>query len=186
MEILICYYIILFTAENIDIDILKLMQPEFRRLVTSHLSVGKQIKFTANLQIWQKQQQQETDLQGQLHENQHDHLEYYHQSKSFSNVENINNITNDDIVRKNDDIFNIKNVNLFEILKTTNDGKSILQMYEDKRDLNETTRSILLKLIITFFHINTNLNMSAKTAENLSNQIIVLFPNEMKVIFIYS
>lgn len=75
-------------------------------------------------------------------------------------------------------------VDLVTILKCTSEGNAILKKQHENTGLNDTTRTVLLQLIITYFRNNKNNNiyLCAKVAENLADQIITLFPSEMKVL----
>jgi len=72
-------------------------------------------------------------------------------------------------------------LSLSKILEDQSQGSLVLANYKKIGSLNDASRLILVDIIIKTA-IKENINMTIKTAEEMSNQIVAAFPNEVKVI----
>lgn len=78
---------------------------------------------------------------------------------------------------------NMPHFMLEDVLKMTNDGRLMLKYYAINANLNEPSRTLLVEIIIQHL-LETDVCMSVTLADSISNQILKLFPTEIKVILI--
>ncbi|XP_055386427.1 uncharacterized protein LOC129615312 [Condylostylus longicornis] len=156
----------LFKDEEIDIDALLIMQPEFRKLVTTKLSIGRQIKFTKFLEDWQFEQANKTlniNSEGDIQA----HVDNSIECKSETSRRNSFSKSNC--------------TELLKILNSCYDGKTILKLHSKSKDLNESARNTLLNLISTYYNSK---NGNGKLSELLADQVKTLFPGENRDMYL--
>jgi len=72
-------------------------------------------------------------------------------------------------------------LSLSKILEDQSQGSLVLENYKKFSSLNDASRIILVDMIIKTA-IKENVTMTIKTAEEIANQIVAAFPNEVKVL----
>lgn len=75
---------------------------------------------------------------------------------------------------------NTQTVDLGEVLKGSNTGTMIIEFFKTNNKLNDGIRSILVETIINYL-ITNKISMSVHLAEQLANNIVAMFPTEIKV-----
>ncbi len=71
-------------------------------------------------------------------------------------------------------------INLTNMLQTFREGRDLLSIAAENRDLNQKQRKLLTELIIRYF-METKLRMNVELARELSKSIVQVFPNEIQV-----
>ena len=75
------------------------------------------------------------------------------------------------------------NINLDDILTSSTTGSMIIDYYKINNKLNDNIRSLLVETVISYI-ITTKKQMSVNLADYIGNQIIAMFPSEVKVNYI--
>lgn len=70
---------------------------------------------------------------------------------------------------------------LFNILQSSHQGKSLIAQYEENKKFNDLSRQILVDLAVNHM-IQNNIKMTVNVAEKIADEIVVQFPTEIKVI----
>lgn len=138
------------------------MTSRHAELLTKEFKLGVLIKFENNLKNWQIRLN--STVSSSLSENASAELS----NKSF----NSQSIT---------DIPDNKDIKLEQILQQTSNGISLLENCKNGIELNDGCRTILLDTIINHL-IQNKIKMSTKLAENISDEIVSVFPKEIKVL----
>lgn len=138
------------------------MTSRHAELLTIEFKLGVLIKFENNLKNWQIRLN--STVSSSLSENASAELS----NKSF----NSQSIT---------DIPDNKDIKLEQILQQTSNGISLLENCKNGIELNDGCRTILLDTIINHL-IQNKIKMSTKLAENISDEIVSVFPKEIKVL----
>lgn len=148
------YNFIFLLEELVDMKVLKIMKPEHvDRLLNKH-PIGIQILFSHHLENWQK-------------------------SLSHNTVTSITTspTTSTFLLQKSDNVIKVK---LNDILNSSNTGTMIIDYYKANNKLNDNIRSLLVDTVINYI-ITNKLSMSVSLADCIGNQIVVMFPSEVKV-----
>lgn len=72
------------------------------------------------------------------------------------------------------------NINLSDILSSSTTGTMIINYYKTNNKFNDNIRSLLVETIISYI-ITTKMTMSVNLANCIGNQIVAMFPSEVKV-----
>jgi len=75
------------------------------------------------------------------------------------------------------------NINLSDILTSSTTGTMIIDYYKTNNKFNDNIRSLLVETVISYI-ITTKKQMSVNLADHIGNQIIAMFPSEVKVNYI--
>jgi len=107
------------------------------------------------------------------------HLENWQKSLLHNAIANttMSPTTSNFSLKKSDNVINIK---LNDILKSTNTGIMIVDYYKANDKLNDNIRSLLVDTVINYI-ITNKLPMSVSLADCIGNQIVAMFPSEVKV-----
>lgn len=73
-------------------------------------------------------------------------------------------------------------INVCTILETSSQGSMVLDCFKKYGFLNDASRTILVNIVIKTV-IREKTNMTIKVAEEMADQIIAAFPNEVKVLY---
>lgn len=126
-----------------------------------HFPLGIRLLFVYNLKKWQKTQGNDTmstsTPASNLQTSANQPIKHHHQN-------NIDNIS----------------INVGDVLNLSNTGIMILQYYKSNQKLNDGIRVMLVDTIINWV-ITKKIHMSVCLAEQLANQVVAMFPTEVKV-----
>lgn len=117
-------------------------------------------------------------------------IKFSHYLENWQNTQNASsNNKLDTILPKNtkpfvqeDTVVDI-NVNLSDILTSSTTGTMIIDYYKTNNKFNDHIRSLLVETVISYI-ITTKKQMSVNLADHIGNQIIAMFPSEVKVNYI--
>jgi len=117
-------------------------------------------------------------------------IKFSHYLENWQNVQNgSSNNKLDTILPKNiksfvqeEPVIDI-NINLSNILTSSTTGSMIIDYYKINNKLNDNIRSLLVETVISYI-ITTKKQMSVNLADYIGNQIIAMFPSEVKVNYI--
>ncbi|XP_029348429.1 uncharacterized protein LOC107883454 isoform X2 [Acyrthosiphon pisum] len=141
--------------ELIDMQVLTVMKSVHVYELLKKFPLGIKIKFSHYLENWQNVQNGSSNnkLDTILPKN----------TKSFVQEEPVVDI----------------NINLGDILTSSTTGSMIIDYYKINNKLNDNIRSLLVETVISYI-ITTKKQMSVNLADYIGNQIIAMFPSEVK------
>jgi len=127
--------------------------------------LGIRLLFVYNLKKWQKTQENDSISTStppfNLQTSANQPIEHHHQN-------NIDNMS----------------IHLGDVLNSSNTGIMILQYYKSNQKLNDGIKVMLVDTIINWV-ITKKIYMSVGLAEQLANQVVAMFPTEVKVNIYY-
>lgn len=117
-------------------------------------------------------------------------IKFSHYLENWQNVQNgSSNNKLDTILPKNTKSFVQEepvvdiNINFGDILTSSTTGSMIIDYYKINNKLNDNIRSLLVETVISYI-ITTKKQISVNLADYIGNQIIAMFPSEVKVNYI--
>lgn len=84
------------------------------------------------------------------------------------------------IIREKQDFEELVEIKVIDILNKTSNGRTIIQQYKTFQKLPDGCRNILVDIIINYL-IQNDIKMSVSLSEKIADQIIMIFPTEIKV-----
>lgn len=79
----------------------------------------------------------------------------------------------------------IKNIDILQVLLSTEVGRSAIDHYKREASLDENQRRKVIKAVVEYF-IQREVALGTKDCNTLADKIVQLFPNEVKVKNIFS
>lgn len=114
-----------------------------------------------------------------------------HYIENWQNTQNASSNTKLDIIlQKNTKSFVQEetvvdiNINLSDILTSSTTGTMIIDFYKTNNKFNDNIRSLLLETVISYIITTKKKQMSVNLTDHIGNQIIAIFPSEVKVNYI--
>lgn len=135
------------------------MKPEHVNELLIEYPIGIKILFSYHLENWQKSLSQNINCTTP--------------TTALLNIPNTKSISQQKATIDN-------NITLNDILSSSTTGTMIIDYYKNNNKFNDNIRSLLVDNIINFI-ITNKLSMSVHLADNIGNQIITMFPSEVKV-----
>lgn len=160
--------LIIYLNNYIDINALKNMQIHHVEKFLSLYPLGIQIKFEANLKLWQKT----------LHENS---INNFHDSTTTTSLVSSPASSSSSFVL-NSLPQSKTSFCLESVLIENSQCAYVIDYYSLHNCLNDSCRTIIVNAIINYI-IKNNISMSIALADTIGDTIVAKFPTELKVLY---
>lgn len=135
---------------------MKLLKDEDSKELLSKFPLGIRVLFINNLENWKKSLPQNGNMTATI-------PQYTPTTKTFQQQKSV-----------------VHNIDLGVILNTSATGEMIVDYYKTNNRFNDNIRSLLVDAIISYI-ITKKMTMSVNLVDYIGDQIVSMFPSEVKV-----